>query len=220
MQSTLASKEIENWCGLASSKAQLRKGKYLQGLQSIDNEFLIENSIRKVPIIKNGGNIIIKEVAFGNKKYSFTNTCAFDSILQLFVTAYFDKNGIKELIDRELINNIFFKLVADMTSHAVRKVSYRLRAQILKEIFSSSIQRGNCILIDCQVTIGFLCNKLFADYPTFREVSRCSNGCSERIKMLPSVNVQLNTLMQKDFKRLEQDIVLQPHRCCRTSCDG
>lgn len=44
---------------------------------------------------------------FGKKKYSFTNTCAFDSILQLFIGAYFDKDNIKGLINTES-NNIFF----------------------------------------------------------------------------------------------------------------
>lgn len=58
LQSTLASKEIEDWRGFASSKAQSGKGKYLQELQSIDNEFLINITIRKVPIIKNGGNLL------------------------------------------------------------------------------------------------------------------------------------------------------------------
>jgi len=218
IQNIIASREVEDWRGLAITQETQPKGRYLQG-KCIENEFLLEKNIQKIPIIKNGGNVNIKAVTFGKKKYFFTNTCAFDSILQLFIAAYFDKDNIKELINTES-NNIFFKLVNDMVSHGVRKTSYRLRAEILKQIFSSNILPNNCILIDCQVTIGYLCGKLFAQYPTFREISRCANCCTERLKVLPLINNEFNTLIRKDFTRLEKDIILQSQRCNQTNCDG
>lgn len=214
-QNIIASREVEDWHGLAATESQ---GRYLQG-KSIENEFLLDKNIRKIPIIKNGGNLSIKAVKFGKTKYSFTNTCAFDSILQLFIAAYLDKDKVKDLINNEC-NNIFFKLICDMVHFGVRKLSYRLRAEILINIFSGNTLPNNCILIDCQVTIGFLCNKLFAKYPTFREVSRCSKLCAERLKVLPIVNIEIDTLIQKDFVQLEKDITLQPQRCCKTNCNG
>lgn len=107
-----------------------------------------------------------------------------------------------------------------MVSYGVRKSSYRLRAEILKQIFSGNILSNNCILIDCQVTVGFLCRKLFTQYPTFREISRCSNCYIERLKILPLINVEFNTLMRKDFVQLEEDIIIQPQQCKQTNCDG
>jgi hypothetical protein len=153
------------------------------------------------------------------KKNSFTNTCAFDSILQLFIAAYLDKDKVKDLINNEC-NNIFFKLICDMVSYGVRTLSYRLRAEILMKIFSGNTLPNNCILIDCQVTVGFLCNKLFAECPIFQEVSRCSKLCPERLTILPVVNIQIDTLIRKDFVQLEKHIILQPQRCCKTNCDG
>lgn len=44
--------------------------------------------------MKNGNNIIIQSIKLGDKRIFFTNTCAFDSILQLFIVAYFDRNKI------------------------------------------------------------------------------------------------------------------------------
>jgi hypothetical protein len=69
---------VEDWSGLATSVTQ-STGRYLQ--KTIQNEFLLEKNIHKVPIIKNGNNVSIKAITLGKKRYSFTNTCAFDSIL-------------------------------------------------------------------------------------------------------------------------------------------
>lgn len=126
-----------------------------------DYQFLNNDKITKMPIIKNGGNILIKAAKLGHNKISLTNTCAFDSILQLFIAAYFDKNEIKNFISSQE-SNTFFKLVLDITTHGIRQQSYKLRAQILKEIFANKILSNTCILIDCTVNVRFLCNKLFA----------------------------------------------------------
>jgi len=105
-----------------------------------------------------------------------------------------------------------------MVSYGVRKSPYRLRAEILRQIFSGTILSNNCILIDCQATVDFLCRKLFTQYPTFRETSKCSNCCRERFKVLPLVNIEFNTLIRKDFKQLEKDIIILPQRCNQINC--
>jgi len=117
------------------------------------------------------------------------------------------QDKIKELINTES-NNIFFKLICDMVFHGVRNSSYRLRAEILMKIFPDNISPNNCILIDCQVTASFLCKKLFVEYPTFRETSKCSNSCAERLKVLPLVNI--NALISKDVAQIEKDVIIQP----------
>lgn len=59
--------------------------------------------------------------------YMLTNTCAFDSVLQLFVAGYFDFRLQKNLI--EIGDNLkFFELIREMASCGVKKQSYRLRA--------------------------------------------------------------------------------------------
>lgn len=82
----LATREIEDWRGLASKTSS--KSRYLQR-GNPEQDFLLDK-LQKIPIIKNGGKLLVKAVKIGNEKYSFTNTCAFDSILQLFILAYFD----------------------------------------------------------------------------------------------------------------------------------
>lgn len=48
--------------------------------------------------MKNGDNITTQSVKMGSNRFSLTNTCAFDSILQLFLEAYFDKDEIKNFV--------------------------------------------------------------------------------------------------------------------------
>jgi len=75
---------------------------------SVESDFnIIKNIIRKIPIIKNDENLSIGAITFEKTKYSFTNTCAFDNILQLFIVTYLDKDKVKDLIN-ELNNDITF----------------------------------------------------------------------------------------------------------------
>lgn len=101
----LATREIEDWRGLASKTSS--KGRYLQR-GNVEQDFLLEK-LQKVPIIKNSNNISVKVTKIKNQRYSLTNTCAFDSILQLFITAYFDMKCIKDLVYKAVIcfSNLF-----------------------------------------------------------------------------------------------------------------
>lgn len=139
----IATREIEDWRGLASKTSS--RGRYLQR-GNPEQDFLLDK-LQKIPIIKNGGNVSVKAVKIGNEKYSFNNTCAFDSILQLFISAYFDKKYIKDITHKES-SNMLFKLIINIVTHGIKKSSYRLRALILREIFKSSNVRNDCILIN------------------------------------------------------------------------
>lgn len=172
--------------------------------------------------MKNGNNLSLRSVHIGKEKYSLTNTCAFDSILQLFIAAYFDTESIRDFIstDNE-IDFKFFELIKEVTSYDIKKSSYRLRAIILKEIFTRKMLPNNCILINCEVSIGFLCRKLFQRYPSFEEVSKCTRGCPERVKALPLIQVKLSALLENNIDQIEKDITIQGLRsCCQSDCYG
>jgi len=108
-----------------------------------------------------------------------------------------------------------------MVSCGIKKSSYRLRTMILKDIFSSKILPNNCILINCEVSIGFLCRNLFQNYPSFKETSKCEKGCPERLKTLPLIQVQLEALLENNFNQIEKDVTIQGFRSCiQPNCDG
>lgn len=212
----LATKEIEDWRGLASK--QPHRGRYLQQ-GNLDQNFLLEK-IEKMPIIKNGSNMSLKFIIIGSHKYSFTNTCAFDSVLQLFISAYFDKKYIKDFILKEN-NDMFFKLILNIVTNGIKVSTYKLRALILREIFENSTLHNDCISINCEVTVAFLCKRLFKKYPSFREISVCNCGCAQRKKDLPIVQVDLESLRWKEFNLIEDTIFIQGTRpCCQANCNG
>lgn len=79
----------------------------------------------------------------------------------------------------------------------------------------------NCILIDCTVNVELICNKLFTQYPPFTEVSKCSNGCTERKKIFPLLHVDINLLLHQDYETIENNIIIkQLRRCCQNKCNG
>lgn len=87
-----------------------------------------------MPIIKNGGNISIKAAKLGHNKISLTNTCAFDSTLQLFIAAYFDKEEIKSFISSQE-SNIFLKLVLDAATRGITQQSYKLSTNFKRNFY-------------------------------------------------------------------------------------
>lgn len=108
-----------------------------------------------------------------------------------------------------------------MVSYGIKKSSYRLRVLILKEIFKNKILPNNSILICCEVSIGFLCRKLFQAYPSFKEISKCEKGCTLREKILPIMQVQLTSLLEHNFIMIEKNISIEgPRPCCQEGCDG
>lgn len=215
----LPTREIENWRGLAITKEKKTRNKYLQ-TDNLENQFVFHDKITKVPIMKNGGNITIQSVKLGNKRISLTNTCAFDSLLQLFIVAYFNRDEIKNFISLNNSNTLF-QLVLNIATYGIKKQSYKLRAQILDEIFEATLLPNNCILIDCVVNVGFLCSKLFTKYPPFIEISKCSNNCVERKKIFPLLHVDINLLLCQDFTAIENNIIINGlRRCCQPNCSG
>jgi len=111
--------------------------------------------------------------------------------------------------------------VLDATKYGIRQQSYKMRAQILKDIFTNKILSDTCILIDCAVNVGSLCNKLFAKCPFFKEISRCSNGCLKREKAFSLLQTDINSLIQQDYKAVENSIIIQGSRhCCQKNCNG
>lgn len=109
---------------------------------------------------------------------------------------------------------MLFKLVINVVTQGIKKSSYRLRALILREIFKSSDVRNDCMLINCEVTVAFLCRELFKQYPSFKEISRCNYGCPTREKILPLVQVELELLQRREFDRIENEITIQGMRPC------
>lgn len=89
-QKILAARETENWRGLVSGKNKNRTARYLGCNKHQIQDGLIWSKSSKLPIIKNGNAMELQAIKIDNDNYSLTNTCAFDSLLQIVLVALSD----------------------------------------------------------------------------------------------------------------------------------
>lgn len=53
------------------------------------------------------------------------------------------------------------------------------------------------------------------------QVPKCEKGCPDRLKTLPLVQVELETLLKNNITQIEKDITIQGFRSCvQSNCDG
>lgn len=93
----LSGKEFENWRGLGQSKSTQKRSSYLKK----NSEWLhIDLSCGKkyipIGVLKNGSRTILQPVKVNKRKYVTTNTCAFDSVVQILCSAYCDSDDYKK----------------------------------------------------------------------------------------------------------------------------
>lgn len=97
-QSILASHEIEDWRGLNSKQNKNHTARYLGNNKCNINDSLTWYKSTKLPIIKNDNSMGLQAIKLEDKNYTLINTCAFDSLLQILLTAISDHKHFKTKI--------------------------------------------------------------------------------------------------------------------------
>lgn len=220
LSSLISSQEIENWRGLGRSTSKKKKSYYLRN-DFHKNEFIVHEKIKSMPIIKNGHDMQLKAIRLLNKNISLTNTCGFDSLFQVCLCALQDRQLLREYVQET--ENDFLQLVSSVQDKGLSQHSYRLRAQILSKIFPGKELPYDVVQIDCRVTAGTICSRLFKCTPSFEELSKCSANCTIRRTSLPIVTILVSSLTDaKSFhSALEDTIILKGKRSCSTqNCRG
>lgn len=167
MKDILTKREVENWRGLGQVKSNKSDALYLG-----KNPHKIIDSLKckkaaKISIMKNGNDISLKSLKIHNDNYTVSNTCAFDNIFQILLVAGHDFHHILKHIEE---TSLFFKLIVHTIKNGISQYIYKLRAQILLDIFPIS-NIGGCKYIDCETNVGYLAGILFKETPSFKETS-------------------------------------------------
>jgi len=142
----LARREVENWRG--QIKSNKNNALYLGKNPHKIIDALTCKKTAKIPILKNGHNTSLKSLKIQNENYTIANTCAFDSIFQILLAAGHDLHHIFQHMDEVAERNLFFKLLIHTVKNGISQYVYKLRAQILSEIFPIS-DIGGCKYLDC-----------------------------------------------------------------------
>lgn len=214
-----ASREVENWRGKTdSTKNALYLGRNAHKI----TDALKCKKAAKIPIMKNGNDITLKSLKINNDNYTVVNTCAFDSIFQILLAAGHDLSHIFTYMEETIEINLFFKLIIYTVKNGINLNIYKLRAEILLNIFPASDVAG-CKYIDCETNVGYLASILFKETPSFKEMSQCNFDCPPRCKKLPVIQIEETKIVSgTNFDDIiKQNVILEgEHPCCAQNCSG
>ncbi|XP_015121480.1 uncharacterized protein LOC107044194 [Diachasma alloeum] len=206
---------MENWKGQAMKFHQKEiRGHFLQ--KKYSKAILAETKkLAKVPILRTGTDPDLKAVSLNNKKLNLINTCAFDSLFQLFLSVLYDSDKFRERVERLRLGNFFLKMLLDVRQNGVNKGAYVLRAKMLWPISEIRRETAECITIDARMTVGGLCRNLLKEAPCFEEISKCDTCNYQRKKEFVLTSISIESFKQKNYnKAIEREIILPQNRCC------
>lgn len=220
----LASREVENWRGLERAKPR-KTALYLGKSKHKLIDSLTCKKTAEIPILKNGNTLSLKSLHINDENYTISNTCAFDSIFQILLAAGHDLNNMQIYMNKVAETNLFFKLIINSINNGINLSSYKLRGQILSEIFSIS-DVGGCKYVNCETNVGYLASILFKDVPSFEETSCCNSGCPPRHKKLSVIQIDKLKIAEASIANNFDEVINQSvylkgeHPCCSRKCPG
>ncbi|XP_014225399.1 uncharacterized protein LOC106651425 isoform X1 [Trichogramma pretiosum] len=196
----------------------------IQNLNQADEITSLASSIVKIPVVKNGNSTTLSSVKIDEETAFVSNTCAFDSLLQILLTASYDYEPILVQVDSLAEKTDVFKVIQYIMKKGVNSYMYNMRAQILKKHFEmqDNPEAENEKLLDCLCNIGSMTKKLFECVPSFTEISKCQFGCPPRIKKFTVYPIEVSNLMAPQGKYVIDDFVniCQHTMCTRKGCSG
>ena len=129
--------------------------------------------------------------------------------MQVLLVAACDKPYVRELVFALRDKNPLLRLVLYILSKGLKTHAYRLRANILKDLFQVDQPLYNEInaYINCEVNVSYLVTMLFDNIPSFREKSICDNGCNPREKSIRVPSISHSVLKNPNFLDVMNDHV-------------
>lgn len=160
--SKLEQNSFENWRGLASETPKRPRHSYLEPCSEVLKvDYSNLRKVISIGLLRHGHLVDLKPIKLSKTlSVTLSNTCCFDSIVQLMASGVCDSETFKELV---LLNTERIKIaeiVNDLVRHGVTKKTYRLRAEILTEIFETQENPCGIISLSAETEVGNLLPKL------------------------------------------------------------
>lgn len=186
--------EVENWKGLGEPpKKRKRRGLYLEPLDQEKINMLDNIETRKsskLPILKNGNNTLLSIVILDKSKYSFTNTCPFDSLFQILLAGATDCKNVKSYLEKSRLVNPFFNMILTVEESRIQSKTYQDRGALHLEYFQQKQRQIVIQKVDCGCNVLSLGNFLLENTHSFQEESICPKGCFSKISSLPTIAIE------------------------------
>lgn len=176
----------ENWRNISenpANKMQKRKNTkkgYLHKYTEIKHRNKFSRARTKViGLLKNGNDSTLSSVNINKTNYVLTNTCAFDSLVQLLAVAFCDSELYAAFVfqEEETGEGLLYNLVHSLIKCGVTVQSYRKRARILLQLrtITTTDLPNEVRSINVEGTVDILLGEVMRHYPSMKVISRCPN---------------------------------------------
>lgn len=216
---------VENWRGKGELKSTNKKRSYF----SNDSNALyvdLNSQVNKksLGVILNGSSKNMRCRIINKNKIELLNTCAFDTLVQLFACATTDSIQFGNYIFDNNKSGLFFELLRCITKNGVTNKVYDLRAKILYHIFPHDELLRSIVRVGCHCHIREMINKVLNDVIMADEIHRCSNDRCQRIMKKVPVKCIPYSSHSKDFGDLQvqiDDLIKSSSSLCSfNNCEG
>jgi len=216
---------VENWRGKGKLKSTNKKRSYF----SNDSNALyvdLNTQVNKkyLGIMINGSSKKMRCRKINNNKIELLNTCAFDTLVQLFACAAMDSITFGNYIFDENKSGLFFELLRCITKNGVTNKVYDLRADILYHLFPHDELLRSIVRVGCHCHIREMINKVLDDVIMANEIHRCSNAqCQRILKTVPvkCITYSSHSADFEDFQVQIEDLIKSSSTLCSfNNCEG
>jgi len=185
-------------------KQRKKRGKFLQPCPDITIIHQKPTANRTSGIIQNGNKLA--PVKIFNKKVSFRNTCAFDSIIEILASSYCNFQKFKTFVDvaTKSNENSILKIVLNYARAGVSKSLYRQRANLLYAYIHRNQDDSN--EISCVINVCRLFEEMMENYPSLIEKIYCNKCEYNTEKIRQTISVQTQPILKQGIQCLQDCI--------------
>jgi len=165
----------ENWGNILMNPKK-KKPIYL----TPNREILMRNlnskaKTKSIGLIQNGNKSRFKSLILDDGSYVLSNTCAFDSVIQILAVAYCDSDEYGRYVDEKKNVNELWHLVSALLRDGLTVQTYRKRAKILKQFYPVEPMVNGVSYLYVEQAVDNLLIKLLGDDESVEIVRRCSS---------------------------------------------
>lgn len=186
----------------------------------------IKNNKRVLPLLKNGSRVDeLKALQLkGYGQIILTNTCAFDTVVSLFLAAMCDSDEYLKIIN-QFPGNSFITFTKTILSTGISVDTYRKRAKIIIET-QAPIQtplKYNQIMYKCDITFSNLLNCMIPELPSIYDRTIC-NKCTEKTNQYCQMSYvydgNFDNLVECMNERLQKSVNICYNDIDNTKCEN
>jgi len=130
---------------------------------------------KSIGLLQNGNKSRFKSLILDDGSYVLSNTCAFDSVIQILAVAYCDSDEYKSYVDEKKSMNELWHLVSVLLRDGITVQTYRKRAKILKQFYPVEPMFNGVGYLSVEQAVDNLLIKLLGDDESVEIVRRCSS---------------------------------------------